>query len=111
RDQLGSGGMGQVYKAEHRMMRRVVALKVISPGLVQDAAAVARFQREVQTAGKLAHPNIITAYDAFETRGLHFLVMEYVEGIDLRQLVERSGPLPVPLASEYIRQIAVGLQY
>jgi serine/threonine protein kinase len=110
-DKLGAGGMGQVYKAEHRLMRRLVALKVIVPHLVRDASAVARFHDEVQVAAQLAHPNIVTAFDADEANGLHFLVMEYIEGIDLSRLIEHEGPLPVPQACEYIRQAALGLQH
>jgi serine/threonine protein kinase len=108
-DRLGAGGMGQVYKAEHALMRRLVALKVIMPHLVRDASAVARFHGEVQVAAQLCHPNIVAAFDADEANGLHFLVMEYVEGIDLGQLVEENGPLPVALACEYVRQAALGL--
>jgi serine/threonine protein kinase len=110
-DQLGSGGMGQVFKAEHLLMKRVVALKVMAAHLVKDRSAVARFHREVQAMAQLAHPNIVTAHDAAEAHGLHFLVMEYVDGIDLGRLVAEVGPLPPPLACECIRQAAVGLQH
>src|SRR5262249_37272907 len=77
---VGQGGMGAVYKAEHRRMERLVALKVINPGLVAKPAAVERFQQEVRAAAKLHHPNIVTAHDADQAGGLHFLVMEYVAG-------------------------------
>lgn len=110
-ERLGSGGMGQVYKAEHVVMRRTVALKVIAEHLVHDAATVNHFHREVQLAAQLAHPNIVTAHDAAEADGLHFLVMEYVEGTDLGRLVEALGPLPVPIVVECLRQIAHGLQH
>src|SRR5438045_2157625 len=76
---LGKGGMGRVYKAEHLVMKRVVALKVLTPHLVGDADAVARFHREVQAAASLCHPNIVTAHDAAEAAGCHYLVMEYVD--------------------------------
>ncbi len=108
---LGQGGMGSVYKAQHRMMNRPVALKVINQQLVQNEAAVQRFHREVQAAARLAHPNIVTAYDADQAGDVHFLVMEYVDGIDLAELVRRRGPLPVAEACDYIRQAALGLQH
>jgi serine/threonine protein kinase len=110
-DRLGAGGMGQVYKAEHILMKRLVALKVIAPSLVRDEAALACFQSEIQVAAQMSHPNLIAAYDAAEANGLHFLVMEYMDGIDLRRLVETSGPLSVRLACECIRQAALGLQH
>jgi tRNA A-37 threonylcarbamoyl transferase component Bud32 len=108
---LGQGGMGAVYRAEHRHMDRPVALKVIHPGLMRDPAAVRRFRQEVRAAARLHHPNIVTAHDADQAGGLHFLVMEYVEGTTLAELVRRRGPLPVPEACEYARQAALGLQH
>ncbi len=108
---LGRGGMGEVYRAEHRLMHRPVALKVIHRRLMKDAHAVARFHREVQAAARLSHPNIVAAYDAEQAGDLHFLAMEYVEGIDLAALVQERGPLPVAEACEYIRQAADGLQH
>jgi DNA-binding beta-propeller fold protein YncE/predicted Ser/Thr protein kinase len=108
---LGTGGMGAVYRAEHRIMQRTVALKVISPELTDNPAAVERFQREVRAAARLSHPNIVTAHDAEQAGELHFLVMEFVEGTDLAELVARRGPLPVMHACNYIRQAALGLQH
>jgi predicted Ser/Thr protein kinase len=108
---LGSGGMGCVYRAEHRLMERPVALKVISRELTRDPAAVERFRREVKTAARLSHPNIVTAHDAEQANDLHFLVMEYVEGVSLDRLVEQRGRLPVAQACEYVRQAALGLQH
>ncbi len=108
---LGSGGMGAVYQAEHRVMERLVALKVIRADLTADAAAVDRFHREVKAAGALAHPNIVTAFDADQIGNVHFLVMEYVEGIDLARHVAQRGPLPVAEACSHVRQAALGLQH
>jgi serine/threonine protein kinase len=108
---LGVGGMGKVYRAEHRVMGRAVALKVINPALVVDPVAVERFHREVKTAAKLNHPNIVISYDAEQAGRLHFLVMEFVEGVDLGWVVEKQGPLPVPTACDYLRQAALGLQH
>jgi serine/threonine-protein kinase len=109
--QLGAGGMGQVFKALHPAMQRTVALKVISPELTQNAQARARFQREVRSAARLAHPNVVIAYDAAEAAGLWFLVMEFVPGTDLAHLCQRHGRPPLALACEIIRQAAVGLQH
>ena len=103
--------MGQVFKAEHRRMKRVVAIKMLPPAVTKDAAAVARFQREVEAAAKLSHPNIVAAYDADEANGVHFLVMEYVEGKDLSALVKKDGPLPVAKAVDYVLQAAEGLEF
>src|SRR5258708_7870757 len=96
-DKLGQGGMGMVYKALHRRMNRIVALKVMSPLGMKSPDAVRRFHREVQAAAKLSHPNIVAAHDADEAGGVHFLVMEFVEGSDLASLVKKQGPLPLEL--------------
>jgi serine/threonine-protein kinase len=109
-DQLGRGGMGRVFKAEHRTMGRIVALKVLSPGLIDTERAQELFLREVRAAARLIHPNIVTAYDANELNGRFYLVLEFVDGPNLDQLVKVQGPLPVGLACDYIRQAAQGLQ-
>ena len=108
---LGAGGMGDVFKARHRLMRRVVALKVIRANLMDRAAAVERFQREVRAAAQLSHPNIVTAFDADQAGGNHFLVMEFIEGRRLDRVVAEQGPLPVALACDFVRQAALGLQH
>jgi hypothetical protein len=108
---LGVGGMGAVYMAEHRVMQRPVALKVINRAYTARATSVERFRREVRAAARLAHPNIVTAHDADNAGDTHFLVMEYVEGIGLGRLVKERGPLPVAEACAYIRQAALGLQH
>jgi serine/threonine-protein kinase len=111
-ERLGEGGMGQVFKARHRNLGRIVALKLIRKERLDNPAMVKRFQREVRAAAALVHPNIMLAYDADEVNGTHILVMEFVEGAtDLSQLVKRNGPLPVPQACEYTRQAALGLQH
>jgi serine/threonine protein kinase len=110
-DKIGQGGMGLVLKAEHRRMRRVVALKVLHARALASEAAVRRFHREVQAAARLIHPNIVTAFDADEYRGVHFLVMEYVEGTDLSTLVKLQGPLPLARALDYVVQAATGLAH
>lgn len=108
---IAKGGMGDVFKAEHRVMERTVAIKVIRQELMRKTEAVERFHREVKTAAKLSHSHIVTAYDAEQAGGVHFLVMEHVEGVDLAHLVKQQGALPVAKACEYIRQSAFGLQY
>src|SRR5437868_15503398 len=82
-EKVGSGGMGTVYRAEHRLMGRTVALKVINPHLVGDAGMVERFEKEVRTAARLSHPNIVAAYDAGRAGNTHFLVIEFGEGMNL----------------------------
>jgi len=108
---IGEGGMGRVYKARHRMMDRVVALKVIREALLDQPDAALRFDREIRSAARLSHPNIVTAHDAAREGSAHFLVMEYVEGIDLGQLVKDKGPLPSGLVCDYAIQAAHGLQH
>ena len=110
-DKLGEGGMGVVLKAQHRRMKRTVAIKVLSPAAVKQAGAVERFHREVEAAAKLSHPNIVTAHDADEHQGMHYLAMEYVEGKDLASIVKDRGPLDVRQAVECTLQAARGLQY
>jgi serine/threonine-protein kinase len=110
-EELGRGGMGRVYKAEHRTMGRVVALKVLAPELLSNPRAVELFQHEVRAAAQLVHPNIVTAYDANRSGGRHYLVMEYVDGPNLGQLVRKRGPLSIGLACDYMRQAALGLQH
>lgn len=109
--ELGVGGMGVVYKAEHLLMERPVALKVIGRQLTDDPASVERFRREVKAAARLAHPNIVAAYDAEEAGGLHFLVMEFVEGTSLDRLTAQKGRWPITEACDSIRQAALGLQH
>lgn len=108
---IGQGGMGSVYKARHRLMDRLVAIKVIKPELIRNAKAIQRFQREVKAAARLVHPNIVTAFDAEQAGELHLLVMEHVDGIDLGELVKQRGPLSVPVACECISQVAAGLKH
>ncbi len=110
-DQLGQGGMGRVYQALHQTMNRVVALKVLTPSVTRTKRAQEFFLREVQAAAQLRHPNIITAYDAGQIDGRHYLAMEYIDGPNLEELVRMQGPLPVGLACELIRQAAAGLQH
>lgn len=110
-ERLGEGGMGEVYKARHRSMKRVVALKLIHKNYLSNPNAMQRFHREIQAVAQLNHPNIVHAYDADHIGDTHFLVMEYVPGIDLSKRVKLHGPLPVAAACDYIRQAALGLHH
>jgi serine/threonine protein kinase len=110
-DLLGRGGMGTVFKARHRRMKRLVALKVLSREVAGDTAFVQRFQREVETIAQLSHPNIVMAYDAAEAEIGHYLVMEFVNGRDLASEVIKHGPLSVADAVHCTLQAARGLEY
>ncbi len=109
-DKIGSGGMGLVFKARHRQLARIVALKLLPPSFSRDRAAVIRFRREAAAAAKFRHRNIVAAIDAGETHGLLFLVMEFVEGRDLSRTVKEKGPLSVEQAIDCIIQATRGLQ-
>lgn len=110
-EKIGAGGMGQVFKAEHRRMKRIVAIKLLPTAMTEDQAAIARFEREVEAAAKLRHPNIVAADDADCANGVHFLVMELVEGSDLAALVKQTGQFPVAQAIDCILQAARGLEF
>jgi serine/threonine-protein kinase len=110
-DRLGEGGMGEVFRARHRKLDRIVALKIVRKDQLADPEAIRRFHREIHAAAQLAHPNIVHAFDADQVGDIHFFVMEYVEGMDLRRLVKEQGPLPPAEACDYIRQAALGLQH
>ncbi len=107
--EVGRGGMGYVYRARHRLLDRVVAVKQIrNPA---SRAATERFLREARAAARLDHPNVVRVHEAEEHAGQLLLVMEHVEGADLARLVRERGPLPVAEACGYIRQAAMGLQH
>lgn len=110
-DKVGQGGMGMVLKAIHQRMHRTVALKVLAPNVTDSSTALERFHREVRAAGQLSHPNIVTAYDADEAGGTHFLVMEFVDGDNLSSIVKKHGPLSVARAVDSIVQAARGLAF
>jgi serine/threonine protein kinase len=92
-------------------MNRVVALKLLAPNLTGTERHTTMFQREMRAAARLIHPNIVTAYDANKSGHRHYLVMEFVDGPNLQELVQEAGPLPVGQTCEFIRQAALGLQY
>lgn len=110
---LGKGGMSAVYLAEHTLMRRRCAIKVLPQKRINDSSYLGRFYREAQAIASLDHPNIVRAYDVdHETKDdIHFLVMEYVEGRSLHEVIQQDGVLSFAQAADYCRQAAVGLQY
>jgi serine/threonine protein kinase/CheY-like chemotaxis protein len=110
-DRLGAGGMGTVFKARHRRMKRVVALKLLSPQLGQSQTFVQRFQREVEAAARLSHPHVVMAFDADEAEAGHFLVMEYINGRDLASEVRERGPLTLAEAVRATLETARALEY
>ncbi len=110
-DLLGEGGMGRVFRALHTRLGREVALKVIRREKLANPLTVRRFRQEIQAVAHLSHPNVVLAFDADEAGGDHYLAMEFVDGVDLTKLVRDRGPLPVPMACDYVRQAAIGLHH
>ncbi|QDU59830.1 Serine/threonine-protein kinase PknB [Planctomycetes bacterium Pan216] len=108
---IGSGGMGRVYLAEHTIMRRQVALKVLPKTKGEDKSAILRFQREARAVAALNHPNIVQAYDIDEDAGLHYIVMEFVAGYSVQEIIRNDGPIGWEKATEYICQSCAGLQH
>jgi serine/threonine protein kinase len=110
-ERIGSGGMGSVYLCEHMHMARRVAVKVLPSAKAEDQAALERFYREARAVAALDHPNLVRAYDIDQDGEMHFLVMEYIDGTNLQDIIKRHGPLDVMRAAHYMRQAAQGLQY
>ena len=108
-DLIDVGGMGVVFKAVHRTMNRIVAIKMIDPQILSTQDHVRRFQREVRVAATLEHPNIVRSYDADRANGAYFLVMEYVRGKTLLQIVKSKGPMSLEASVDCILQSARGL--
>ncbi len=110
-DWIAQGGMGQVYKAVHKFMGRECAVKVLPLEKASTQVARKSFERETRLQAKLDCPYLVRAFDAGVDGQIHYLVTEYVPGMDLRRLVKQQGPLPVPQAAHIIRQAALGLAY
>ena len=109
-DKVGSGGMADVYKARDQRLNRFVAIKVLKPEYSSDKSFVNKFRGEAQSAAGLSHPNIVNVYDVGDDSGLHFIVMELVEGITLKRFIERKGKLEVKEAVGITIQIAQGME-
>jgi serine/threonine protein kinase len=110
-ERVGVGGMGQVFLCEHMFMKRRVAVKVLPPAKADQPAALGRFYREARAAGSLDHPNIVRTHDIDQDGNLHFIVMDYVDGPNLLDVVKKFGPLGINRTVSYIRQTAAGLDY
>jgi serine/threonine-protein kinase len=110
---VGRGMSGQVFRARHDRLDRIVALKLFSTKMVRDLdpKQIERFFVEMRAVGRLSHPHVVHAYDAGPVGATHFLAMEYVDGVNLHRLVQQQGPLPLAQANDYIRQAALGLQH
>jgi serine/threonine protein kinase len=110
-ERIGAGGMGEVYKARHRRLHRLSAIKVIHPKRLDNEAILERFKREAVAAAQLSHPNIVAVHDAGEEGDVRYLAMEYIDGFDLGRLLQQFGLLPISLLCDFIRQASVGLHH
>lgn len=110
-ERVGVGGMGQVFLCEHMFMKKRVAVKVLPPAKADQPAALGRFYREARAAGSLDHPNIVRTHDIDQDGNLHFIVMDYVDGPNLLDVVKKFGPLDISRAVSYVHQVAGGLDY
>ena len=107
---LGQGGMGQVYLAEQLSLKRLVALKFLKPQLAENKTALERFKLEAWAVAKTSHANIVQIYDVGEEKGVHYMALEYVEGKNLREFIEKKGPPDVKLGLRIMSQVAAALQ-
>ncbi len=110
-ERIGAGGMGEVFRAEHRTMNRHVAVKILSRKIADNPQLLERFFHEIRAVAKLMHPNIVTAFDAGSHGGIHYLVMELVEGEMLSRRVARLGPLATNEVVQVLHQAADALDY
>lgn len=109
--QIGKGGMSSVYLAEHMLMKQPRAIKVLPKNRVMDSAYLDRFRLEARAVARLDDPNIVRAYDIDNDGDIHYIVMEYVDGDDLHQVVHKHGPVSCEETADYITQAAMGLQH
>ena len=110
-DLIGQGGMGRVYLARDTRLNRRVALKILSPERISNPRAIARFQREARVGAQLQHENLVRIYDFGESNARHYLVMEYIEGKTIGNLISEQGPMPPATAARLVRQVALGLEH
>ncbi len=110
-NELGRGGMAVVYRARQSDLERIVALKVLPPGLTHDPSYVARFRQEARSAARLEHPHIMPIYEVGEANGLHYIAMKYIQGQTLKEVLQKEGYLPVARAASILAQIGDALDY
>src|ERR1700716_3592056 len=109
-ERLSVGGMGTVYRGTHILMDKKVAIKVLRPSLAADPTIVARFSREARAASKISHPHALSVTDFGEAEnGVVFLVMEYLDGKTLKEIIREEGPMPLPRVVEILRQVGGAL--
>ena len=109
--QQGSGGMSVIYRALDRMLGRMVAIKILRPNLTKDPAFLEKFQQEARSVAMMSHPNIVTVHDVGSDGATHYIVMEMIEGDDLKKLIKMQGALPFDKALDYGIQICAGLGF
>jgi eukaryotic-like serine/threonine-protein kinase len=110
-DELGEGGVAVVYRARDTLLDRIVAVKVLREQFTGDPTFLARFRQEAQSAARLSHPNIIGVYDVGQDNGIHYIVMEFVDGQDLKAFIANTGPLPVAQALAIAEQVCAALDH
>jgi len=108
-EELGRGGMGQVYRVEDKKLNQEIALKLINPEIAQDKKTIERFRNELRTARMISHKNVCRMFDLGEAEGVHFITMEFIRGEDLKSFIHRSGQLAVKTAVRIARQVCEGL--
>ena len=108
-EQLGGGGMALVYKARCTLLNRVVTVKILRPEFTGDEEFVERFRREAQSVAKLSHPNIVSVYDVGEEDGIYYIIMEFIDGCTLKDIIREKGRLPVNEAVDIAGQICRGI--
>jgi serine/threonine-protein kinase len=107
---LGEGGMGQVYLSEQRSLKRPIALKILKADVAANPTSLQRFKAEAEAVARATHANIVQVYAIGETDGLHYMALEYIDGMNLRDYLAKKGPPPLPLAVSIMRQVAAALQ-
>ena len=110
-EKLGGGGMAVVYKGHDKFLNRPVTVKILRPEFTADKDFIARFQREAQAVARLSHPNIVSIYDVGQEENIYYLIMEYVHGDNLKNIIAKEGPLPPEKALRIVAQICKALQH
>ncbi|MFO0960818.1 MAG: serine/threonine-protein kinase [Isosphaeraceae bacterium] len=110
-DRIGQGGMGRVYLARDTRLNRLVALKILAPERMNNPRSITRFQREAKLGAQLQHENLVRIYDEGEAQGIRYLVMEYIEGKTVGQMIGEQGRLPPAVAADIARQVSLGLEH